>query len=508
MKIFGTLFLFALLSSVAAAQGDPPVSDELLEKYDKDGDGKLSEEELAEARRDLGGPGVRGGRKGARQGTTTKELGLTPLALEGVFAWETDLEGAVEKARVTGRPLLISMHVSTEKACERMLKRIYTDPEVRAKLARFVVLPTCPDAHEEITEKVDGKERKVSALFKTVDCQTLARNEEEVRKRFFDTARIKVPRHVFVGDDGKIFMTRDFAIKKSDFLDLLDKVLVTYGLKRLGGLDSQFQDYFNKIKNGKGDDREEAVKEVLHLGVEEMNEFLYPTIQSLKKEEDRALCIRAMGYKEFKAAAPVAMQWLTDKSTHLRNCTVVTLEEMEALVAVEPLLELFASARDKELKKDILRALGPCGKGNAEAKALLLEEVKSKDEKMRLACYLSLGHFLDDEEVLSLMKERYRKEGRNTLLKTGILWGFRSSTEEFIVEVEGLVKKEKNHQLKVVAEAVVRFLDMDPGADRRGGGGWNRELWSATRALYAEDEIVRNQLKGRRENVPRGGRGR
>ena len=65
MKILGIALLFALLCVVAAAQDEAPVSDEMLKKYDKDGDGKLT---------------------------------------------------------------------------------------------RFVVLPTCPDAHEEISKKVDGKE--------------------------------------------------------------------------------------------------------------------------------------------------------------------------------------------------------------------------------------------------------------------------------------------------------------------------------------------------------------
>ena len=118
------------------------------------------------------------------------------------------------------------------------------------------------------------------------------------------------------------------------------------------------------------------------------------------------------------------------------------------------------------------------------------------------------------------MKEQYKKEGRTTLLKIGILWAFRTSRNSALaVEIEKLVEKEKNHQLKMVADGVIGILGRTQGMNRGGGragrggdpGGWNRELMRTIRTLYADDKIVRNEYKDRMENERNrrgGGRGR
>jgi len=260
--------------------------------------------------------------------------------------WETDLDTALKKAQETGAPLLIAMHSSTEKACTRMISKIYTDPDVRLKLSQFVLLPACLDKHEEVKAKINGEDRLVSALFKTVDCKTLMKNEADVRGRFFEGVTIKIPNHIFVGSDGKIFMAKHYEIRKTEFMAFMDTALVTYGLKKINSLDSQFQDYFKEIKKGPEKNRVEAIKGVLRLNVPEMTDLLYSTIQGINKEKDKALCIRAMGYKEFSAGAPLVLKWLTDKSAYIKNCAVVTLEEMESSVACKPLLDLYPRAKD------------------------------------------------------------------------------------------------------------------------------------------------------------------
>ena len=435
----------------------------------------------------------------------------TPMSGAKGVAWETGLDIAMKKAAETGKPLLISMHTSSEKASIRMLNQVYQDPEVRAKLAHFVVLPTCVDRHDEIMEKVGGEERPVSTLFRTVDCKTLVKNEKEVRARFFDSGVVKVPQHVFieVSGDGEcnIFMTKVYELSTSGFLDLLEKALIDHSVRRIGGLAKHLKVLFETIRKGSDKKCVEAVQSILRLKDIEVSALLYPTIERLGREKDRARCVRAMGYPEFVDAAPVAMLWLTDKSKFVENCAVVTLEEMRAACALNALLDLYPEAKDKELKKDILRALGPCGAGDGRVKTILVESVESRERIYRLAAYLSLGFFLDKAEVVNLLLERFEKEGKNTVLKSGIVWAFRDFRNVDISnKIEKLVEKERNQQVKVLATATVKLMRGDFVE-------YDGALMKALRALYAQDKITRNEIidlgneKNNRSGGGRGGRG-
>lgn len=421
------------------------------------------------------------------------------------FSWETDLESAMKKAASTGKPLLIAMHTSTEAASVRMLNQVYRDSKVRTRLGDFVVLPTCMDVHAEVMADVNGEERSVSLLFGEVDCKTLVRNEKEVRARFFKSSVVKVPQHIFVDvqPDGqwRILSQKVYELSKSKFLVLLEKALVTHGAVRVNGLPDHLKKLFALIRKGSGDERTEAVKSLVRFKNIKISDLLFPSIQKLAKEKDRAVCIRAMGYTEFTYAASVAMRWLPDRSSFIVNCAVVTLEEMAAADAVQSLLDLFPQVREKELQKDILRALGPCGAGNLPAKKLLLEYVENKEEIFRLAAYLSLGHFLDDGEIVKILKDRFKKERGKTLLKTGIVWAFRHKRDSRLAdELEELVAKERNAQITAVAAAAAKIM-------RGEYLEYDGQLRNALRALYSRDKIVRNEIKdwGKEKANNRGG---
>ena len=180
---------------------------------------------------------------------------------------------------------------------------------------------------------------------------------------------------------------------------------------------------------------------------------------------------------------------------------------MKAVEAMQPLLDLFPGTKEKELKKDILRALGPCGAGNGSAKKLLLEFVASKEEIFRMAAYLSLGHFLDDPEVANIMKERYKAERGKAVVKTALVWAFRHSRSVTLAdELEELVAKERNAQIKIVAQAAARIM-------RGEYMEYDSQLRNALRSLYSRDKIVRNEIKewgkekGNSRGGARGGRG-
>lgn len=405
------------------------------------------------------------------------------------FKWATSLDAARAEAKERGVPLLISMHTSTEKACKRMLKTIYTDPEVQAKLAEFVVLPTCFDEHEENAARIDGQEMMVSTLFLTVGCDVLTQNEALVRAEFFSGPQVKVPQHLFIDATGKVFMKKIYELKKAKFLTLLDNALIAFGSKESETLDALTRAQLKAVRTGSNKEREAGVSSILDRDDERRTQVLYLTMRGIRKEKERAVAVRAMGKEEYSHASEMALKFLRDPSDWVRNCTVVTLEELRAAEAEKPLLELFKRARDKEIKKDILRALGPCASDSEEAKAILMKHAKSRKDKERVAAYLSLGHFLEHADVRELLQQRYKAEGKDTLMKTAIIWGYSKSRDaDYIPDVQAFIGDSRNQQLIMVADAAMAIMK----------GGEPKSWWRLVKAikpLYGRDKVMRNQVR-------------
>ncbi|MFT7619831.1 MAG: thioredoxin-related protein [Planctomycetota bacterium] len=410
--------------------------------------------------------------------------------------WATSLESALEESKSKGKPLLISMHTSTEIACQRMLQNLYTDPEVVSILSDFVVLPTCFDKHAEVEKKIDGKKVTVSPLFGTVGCKNLMANEKEVKETFFEKPDVKVPQHMFVGDEGKVYMSKIFELKKPAFITLLNNALILYGSKAADGMDQVTRGFLKKVKKGSMKDKRRGVHGILDLEDQRKLDILYLTIQSLSKEKEKGECVRAFGKDIYSWAAPTVFKWLRDPSEYVRNCTTVSLEEMSYGEGHDQFMLLWKKEKDKEFKKDILRALGPCGGGAADAKAVLVKNTKHRKESMRNASYLSLGYYLDDEEIQKLFGERYKKEGKSVAAKTAIIWAYTYSRDDDLIgQINGLIAKEKNHSIKYIAAAAINKIKTGQAVTPEEGRSGHIKLHKALGAIFSQDKILRNEYK-------------
>ncbi|MAG57771.1 MAG: hypothetical protein CMJ83_15905 [Planctomycetes bacterium] len=410
--------------------------------------------------------------------------------------WESTLEQAQTKAKRQGKPMLISMHTSTEVACQRMLKNLYTDPDIVPILSEFVLLPTCFDVHEEETRTVDGKKVSVSPWFGTLNCQQLTKNEIDVRSTFLDKSEVKVPQHIFVDGSGKIFMTKVYELKKPAFITLLNNALILYGSKAAKGMDKVTKGLLRSVKRGSMKDKRRSVIGLLDLEDPRTVDILYLTIQSITREQEKGECVRAFGRDLYTWASPTVAKWLRDPSEHVRNCAVVSLEEMKAPGVAPKLLSLFQKARDKELKKDILRALGPCGEDSEEIKKVLLKQVKDRREVTRIACYLSLGYYLDQEDVRELLHKRFKKEGRSVAAKTAIIWAHTYLRDETLIpSMQALVANEKNHQLKYMVGAAELQIKTGTAVAKKDGRGGYIKLHKAFGVIFGKDKILRNSYK-------------
>jgi HEAT repeat protein len=234
----------------------------------------------------------------------------------------------------------------------------------------------------------------------------------------------------------------------------------------------------------------------------------------LKPDPLKARLIRAVGAQAYGAAAQHFTRLLELKSVHHRNCVVVTLEEMANPAASDALLELWKKEKDPEIRKDILRALGPAGAGKEPARDLLLKELKAKEESHRIAAAMALGsHLSGREDVRGALKERWKKESGNEILKIAILYAyFQSKDRDAGSDIDDLIADERNGEIKEVARLVRGTLGggppPDPGRGGRGGrfgrGGPQGSLLRALSRLYAADKIERNAVRDLRERFTGG----
>src|SRR5262249_18013424 len=139
---------------------------------------------------------------------------------------------------------------------------------------------------------------------------------------------------------------------------------------------------------------------------------------------------------------------LDSKEPWVRGCAVVSLEEIADPASGPVLLALWEKEKEAETRKDLLRALGPCGGGRPEVKKLLLEQLEATKDPLRVASAMSLGFFLKgDAEVASALERRYPKE-KSTTHRLALLFAFYEAGDPSQRDrVDAMTKAEKDVDL-------------------------------------------------------------
>ncbi len=414
-------------------------------------------------------------------------LVLTASVLQGQTnspRWTGDLDDALERAKETGKPVLIAMHMKGEIACDRMIRNVYTDPQVLSRLESFVVLPTSPDRHTMTAPEAP------CPRFPGISCADHLMAEVQVKERVLGTDTVKVPQHIILSPDGERLSFHVFEMKKTAFLDFLEQGLAVNAKAALGGLGAVVAGYFRDLRDGNAKEKRKAV--ALILGVEDAkaHELLFQTTETMGKITDRFTIVRAMGYEELEEqAGPLLVRWLHASTPRIVNAAVVSLEECGHGPALEALLDLWKTAKDKELRKDIVRALGTVGAADPRAREIILKATQARWDTMRISAYLATASLLWDEDVLRHMEERFKKERRSLLPRLAILRAFHiSGSSELVPVLQKISRRETNKQLRDVASALARILDGD------GKKGDEKTLQKSFRGLYVKDKIRRNFL--------------
>lgn len=468
-------------------------------------------------------------------------VGLLGAVLPGQLAWETDLDAALAKAKKLSKPTLWVVMMDGEVACERMLESVYTDPRVIAKTGSFVLLPCSKDFHVPVTVERGGKKVETCPQFVGCACEQHRRIEQAMRSRFAESnGKVIAPQHVITAPDGSVLIRKRYELSADGLLELMARGLNAWKVQKDGGSatadDAAKADkapaasdapvarepgpnavrLLKVIRKAKIDEKKEATEELLELSDDAANTALVDLLEGskLRSAKARAAVIRAAGKDAFSSAASAFVRLLGTKQKHLRNCVVVTLEEMADPAVSKDLLKLWETERDPEIRKDILRALGPAGAGDEEARKLLLAELSGKKRTHRVAAAMALGpHLSGNEDVRTALQQRFAKAGRSTSLKLAIIYAYQQSKDsELARDLPRLVAKEKNAQIRELAEIVSARLEgrrpkiAGGGRGGRGARGAYRRAYRTLGPLFEKDKIERNAVREIRERWGRGRR--
>jgi hypothetical protein len=219
--------------------------------------------------------------------------------------------------------------------------------------------------------------------------------------------------------------------------------------------------------------------------------------KEIKKVDDLTAIIRTAGKTSYSAGAKDFARLAQEKNKYIRHTSIVTLEEMEDASVAQVLLDLYEEDKTPDIKKDILRALGPAGKGNAKAKELLLKELQASNLKYARASAIALAaHYAGNPDVREALHKTFIKTN-DDLLQKSILYAYAMSRDAACTtDLDEMAKKERNKDMKDLILTVRGFVsgegagqgeDDGGGGGRRGGrGGDWRNLMRAWRAIFED----------------------
>lgn len=433
------------------------------------------------------------------------------------LAWSHDWRSAQESAAAAKRPILVVVMKDDEPGCTRMMEKVYADPEVQKRLAGFVLVPASQATHPLIEIERDGRRGPSCSQFVGSLCSEHQAIERELHARLAEPERsdekgadrVLAPQHLVLDAGGTLLLRRPYEMKRQGLLEFLDYGLALFADPKLAnqpGIRSpavlKLLDAIVKAPND--DAREKATRDLLDEPSPERELALLEAVERTSGAEHKEPIVRAAGYPEYKAWAPMMVRLLDSSDSWVRDCAVVSLEEIGEPLAGPPLLSLWEKEKDGETKKDVLRALGPCGGGRSAVRALLLSQLDAAKDPWRSAAAMSLGFFLKgDAEIAATLEKRYAKE-KSATDRLAILDAFLVANDATQRErVESMTRGEKDAALADCATRLRARLG-EPGGRAFGAFDW--QLQKLLAPLYADDKVVRNRIKAWKRSA-KGGKG-
>ncbi|MFT7616628.1 MAG: HEAT repeat protein [Planctomycetota bacterium] len=347
-------------------------------------------------------------------------LGLftSVLAAQNQISWAKSLDSALAKAKAENKPLLICMNMDKDVANDRMAREHYHDPAIVAKTKEFVCVFVSRFKHTKDDTKTCGRCGHIT-------CKEHIKADLAVRELYFENSiSVVAPQHVFLRPDGKLLRTKLYFLTKPELLSLMDSVLRELFPERFKKPEEAKEEEVKeeapkgekKDEEKTGEDEEpKTVAELKDLivkssEVEEIKEFARELINRKKDQEaidileafltdKKSPVLRlqglmlAYGFKDHKEGVPKIIRFLKHKDPSVRSHTAVALEDIGDESALKPLNSRMKREKEDAVRKNLVRAIGVCGKKKKKTQTPLLKLLRDKTRLVQRNAALALGNF-------------------------------------------------------------------------------------------------------------------
>lgn len=309
--------------------------------------------------------------------------------------WEGSLEGAMQRARRIGRPILVAVHKPSDKASRRMLQQVYASPEVRNLLREFVCVAACADPAPPIEI---GPRKGQSSIFGTV---TVAEHQavlEKVRTKYLGDGAIARPQHLFLDADGHLILRKEHFVEAEKFAHLLAELLdrcdpgwrgpAVVEAKQPAAGPVEEVDWSGLFERDVKK-RQKAIQRLLRSVDKDLVLSMYKNVRDPETKAMILEGVRRAGAADW--ALPLVREALADEDATVRAQAAVTAEAAAGAELLSELSQRYKVEKDAFVQRELVRAIGACAHGNKKALQILGKAIRSKDDLVRANAYVAMG---------------------------------------------------------------------------------------------------------------------
>ncbi len=333
---------------------------------------------------------------------------VAPKRGEGIH-WEDSLAAARTRAKAERRIIFIAVNMDGEAGNDRMAKNVYPNKTIQALAAETVNLAASIHRHEKSGD---------CPRFGGVPCSTHQSVEIRVREEIFggdETTPVIAPHHVFLGPDGEVLMSVPYEVSASElewcFHASFDAVEAAGGQpvvrpkrskggrrpRRLiaGGViqldpssiapltrEEALEFIREANKGSKPKDFQMTLQRLVAADQPEALDFTETWLRKSKGSTAATASsmelLRTIGAQSPVSYWSVVAEFATSGPIELQNEAIVALEQLGAPGSLTVLHKALRKAKEPGHRKNVIRALGACGRDDKKTRTALLKASSDK----------------------------------------------------------------------------------------------------------------------------------
>ncbi|MEQ8764625.1 MAG: HEAT repeat domain-containing protein [Planctomycetota bacterium] len=344
--------------------------------------------------------------------------------------WASDFEDAFRVARERHVPVLICFNMDGEPACQQILKSHYQDPRLVELSRKLVCLMASKFDHRSSSSDPASS---ACPRFGVVSCVDHRDVEILARETYLRTKTAIAPQHLLCAPDGRLLLRREWMLPKVELEAMMRKAIRT--VESSPRAPTEQRDPIEAYEAAEvPEQRVRVVSDAFLSSDTKAAEKLVEKILGLHDESRLIEMIDGLGFSGHYRAGQIAMRYLEHASADVRSHAAVAIEMIGAPESVKKVEARLKKEREIDVKKNLLRALGACGRGDDSVAKLLLKFAKRGESLIRINAILALDEFHGDETVEKELIELLKREP-NVDIRQVIAWTLGALHSEAALDV-------------------------------------------------------------------------